>query len=165
MHLERKVEWNRLQKRCFKFTCTSSRKAEHLPLFWFLLILSPAQRSVFFWVFFFSGVDSEMVPSNTGARAKCFSIISPMFCHVDSRLEQNGCSCSESKGSATQRKNDAWRWRKREGGWGVGERKHCCDAGTQSGASSSPPSNTGRKTWTELVYNNQNWKGLAQRGT
>lgn len=29
--------------------------------------------------------------SNTGAWAKCFSIISPMRCHADSRLEQNGC--------------------------------------------------------------------------
>lgn len=29
--------------------------------------------------------------SNTGAWAKCFSIISPMLCHADSRLEQNGC--------------------------------------------------------------------------
>lgn len=162
MHLERKVEKNRLQKRCFKFTCTSSRKAERLPLFWFLLILL---HTFFFFGCFFSRVDSEMVPSNTGAWAKCFSIISPMFCHVDSRLEQNGRLCSESKGSATERKNDAWRRRKREGGWGVRERKRCCDAGTQSGASSSPPSNTGRKTWTELVYNNQNWKGLAQRGT
>lgn len=46
--------------------------------------------------------------SNAGAWAKCFSIISPMLCHADSRLEQNGCfALIPREKSARERKNEA----------------------------------------------------------
>lgn len=44
---------------------------------------------------------------------------------------------------------------------GIREVKSCCDAGTQSGASNPLPSKAEikkKKKWTELIYNNQNWK-------
>lgn len=74
-----------------------------------------------------------------------------MFCHVDSRLEQNGCLCSESKGRARERKNEAWR---RGGGR---ERKHRRDAGTQSGASNSLPSNAGRQNLSIITKTGKDW--------
>ena len=100
-------------------------------------------------VFFFG----KTVPSTQKAfqiqepvRPKCFSIISPLLCHADSRLEQNGrCACVlREKGAREGERMGPGDGENESEKRGIGEVKPRCDAGTQSGASNSLPSKARR---------------------
>lgn len=103
--------------------------------------------------------------SNTGAWAKCFSVISPMLCHADSRLEQNGCFALILRENRVQERE-----RTRPGG---GQREREREAWAKESLAvmlalsqvllTRSHLKQEMKKWIELIYNNQNWKRLKQK--
>lgn len=99
------------------------------------------------------------------AWAKCFSIISPMLCHADSRLEQKSCCAFMPRERRVQRegeKNEAWWWRIRGRD---GEESRAVLWCWHSVRCFQPRLIWSRemKKWTELIYSNQNWKEKQKR--
>ena len=99
--------------------------------------------------------------SNTGAWPKCFSIISPMRCHADSRLEQNGCCACVLRERERERMRGPVMEKRSERKGGIREVKPRCDAGARSGASNISPTSEAER-WNK---NGQNSSIIRRNGS